>query len=203
MTYLIAHAGRVAGLANEHLALVAAALALAFAIAFPLGALAAKRSKLEAALLGTLGALYTVPSLALLALLVRAFGLGPAPVFAALVAYAQFAIVRGVIAGLRGVDPAALDAATGLGMTPLQRLIRIEVPLAAPVIIGGVRVAAVAMVAIAMLGGYVGAGGLGTLIFTGLAIHHTDEIAAGSIAACGLAVAIDLSLRAFERACTR
>jgi osmoprotectant transport system permease protein len=203
MNYLLEHAARVGALAAEHLELVAAALAVAFAIALPLGAVAARRGPLAAPLLGALGAIYTIPSLALLAVLVRMFGLGPLPVFVALVAYAQFVLVRSVVAALQAVDPAAVDAARGLGMSWRQRLVRVELPLATPVIVGGVRVTAVAMVALAMLGGYVGAGGLGSLIFTGLAIHHTDEIVAGSIAACALAVALDLTLRALERASAR
>jgi osmoprotectant transport system permease protein len=203
MMYAIDHLGRIAGLTLEHLELVAAALATAFAIALPLGTFAARRGPFAGPLLGTLAAIYTIPSLALLALLVRLLGLGIVPIFAALVAYAQFMLVRSVVTGLHGVDRAAVDAARGLGMSDWQRLVRVEFPLATPVILGGVRIAAVAMVALATLGGYVGAGGLGTLIFTGLAIHHTDEIVAGSLAACLLAIAIDVALRGLERASAR
>ncbi len=199
MTYLETHAGRVLALLTAHLELVVFALIVALAIALPLG-IVATRSKREAPLLlGTLGAIYTIPSLALLALLVQAVGLGPLPIFIALVAYAQFMLVRNVVAGIDGVDPAIRDAALGLGMSPRQSLFRIELPLAAPVIMGGVRIAAVAMVALATLGGYVGGGGLGTLIFTGLALHHNDEILAGSIAVSALAITIDFILRGCEK----
>jgi osmoprotectant transport system permease protein len=149
--------------------------------------------------LGVLGALYTIPSLALLALLVEVVGLGPAPVFVALVVYAQFVLVRNVVAGVRAVDPAQRDAALGMGMSALQRVGRVELPQALPVIIGGVRIAAVAMIALATLGGYVGAGGLGSLIFIGFTLHHTDEIVAGSIAVCTLAVGADILLRLLEK----
>lgn len=202
MTYLQTHPSRVLALAAAHLELVALALAVALAIALPLGVLATRSKQKAPLLLGTLGAIYTIPSLALLALLVQAVGLGPLPIFIALVAYAQFMLVRNVVAGIDGVDPAVRDAAIGLGMSPRQSLLRVELPLAAPVILGGVRIAAVAMVALATLGGYVGAGGLGTLIFTGLALHHNDEILAGSIVVSALAITIDGALRLAERAVT-
>ncbi|HEX8806473.1 MAG TPA: ABC transporter permease subunit, partial [Candidatus Aquilonibacter sp.] len=120
-------------------------------------------------------------------------------IFVALVAYAQFVLVRNVLAGVRGVDPAQRDAAIGMGMSAFQRIIRVELPQAFPVILGGVRVAAVAMIALATLGGYVGAGGLGSLIFIGFTLHHNDEIVAGSIAVTTLAIAIDAALRTLER----
>lgn len=199
MSYLQSHASRVLGLLAAHLELVALALLVALAIALPLGIIATRSKRQAPLLLGTLGAIYTIPSLALLALLVQAVGLGPLPIFIALVAYAQFMLVRNVVAGIEGVDPAIRDAALGLGMSSRQSLFRVELPLAAPVILGGVRIAAVAMVALATLGGYVGAGGLGTLIFTGLALHHNDEILAGSIAVSALAIAIDFTLRGCEK----
>ncbi len=199
MTYLQTHAARVLSLLGAHVELVAVALVAALAIALPLGILAARAKRRASLLLGTLGAIYTIPSLALLALLVQAVGLGPLPIFIALVAYAQFMLVRNVVAGIDGVDPAIRDAALGLGMSPRQSLLRVELPLAAPVMLAGARIAAIAMVALATLGGYVGGGGLGTLIFTGLALHHNDEIVAGSIAVSALAIAIDLALRAVER----
>jgi osmoprotectant transport system permease protein len=199
MSYLVAHAGNVALLALAHLGLVAAALATALAIALPLGLWIARNERALRIGLGVLGALYTIPSLALLALLVEVVGLGPAPVFVALVVYAQFVLVRNVVAGVRAVDPAQRDAALGMGMSALQRVGRVELPQALPVIIGGVRIAAVAMIALATLGGYVGAGGLGSLIFIGFTLHHSDEIVAGSIAVCTLAIGADILLRLLEK----
>lgn len=183
----------------QHLALVGSALAVALTIALPLGIVASRSGWLSTLLLGTLGAVYTIPSFALLAILVQAIGLGPLPLFVALVAYAQFMLVRNIVGGLRGVDASALDAGRGLGMTSAQLLVRVQLPLALPAIVGGIRIAAVAMVALATLGGYVGAGGLGTPIFMGLTLHHNGEIVAGSVAVCALAVVIDGSLRALER----
>lgn len=199
MSYLLAHAGSVALLALVHLGLVAAALVTALAIAVPLGLAIARNERALRIGLGVLGALYAIPSLALLALLVEAVGLGPAPVFVALVVYAQFVLVRNVVAGVRAIDPAQRDAALGMGMSALQRARLVELPQALPVIIGGVRIAAVAMIALATLGGYVGAGGLGSLIFIGFTLHHTDEIVAGSITVCTLAIGADIALRLAEK----
>ena len=199
MSYLASHPLRVATLLGSHVEIVAVALTVALLIAVPLGLFAARRPRLSPWLLGTLGAIYTIPSLALLAVLVRAFGLGFAPIFVALVVYAQFMLARNVVAGIAGVDPAQVDAARGLGMSPLQVLLRVEFPQALPVMIGGVRIAAIAMIAIATLGGYVGGVGLGVLIFNGLTLHQPQMIVAGSVTASALAIAVDALLRLVER----
>ncbi|MBV8722960.1 MAG: ABC transporter permease subunit, partial [Candidatus Eremiobacteraeota bacterium] len=120
MSYFLDHPARVGSLTLAHVELVAVALIAACAIALPLGLLAARRPALSGWLLGALGALYTIPSLALLALLVEAAGLGPAPIVVALVLYAQFMLARNVVAGITGVDRAQVDAARGLGMSPSQ-----------------------------------------------------------------------------------
>lgn len=203
MSYLIAHPLRVAALAAAHVQLVAAALVVAFAIALPLGLYAARRPHVAPWLLGTLGAIYTIPSLALLAVLVASFGLGFTPIFVALVVYAQFMLARNIVAGITGVDRAQVDAARGIGMSPAQVLWRVEIPQALPVFIGGVRIAAIALVAIATLGGYVGGAGLGVLIFNGLTLHQPQMIVAGSLAASALAVCVDIVLRLVERSARR
>jgi osmoprotectant transport system permease protein len=200
MNYIAAHPLRVAILAAAHLELVMVALVAALVLALPLGLFAARRPRVAPWLLGTLGAIYTIPSLALLAVLVQLFGLGFAPIFVALVVYAQFMLARNVVAGVNGVDRAQVDAARGLGMSANQVLLRIEFPQALPVLLGGVRIAAIAMIAIATLGGYVGGVGLGVLIFNGLTLHQPQMIVAGSLAACALAIAVDALLRLAERA---
>jgi osmoprotectant transport system permease protein len=199
VNYISSHPLRVAGLLAGHVELVATGLAVAFAIALPLGIFAARNARVAPWLLGTLGAIYTIPSLALLAVFVRAFGLGFTPIFVALVVYGQFMLARNVVAGIAGVDPAQVDAARGLGMSPLQVLLKVELPLALPVVIGGVRIAAIAMIAIATLGGYVGGLGLGVLIFNGLTLHQPQMIVAGSVTASALAIAVDALLRLIER----
>ena len=195
MNYLTGHPMRVAELAAVHVEMVALALLAALLFAVPLGIFAARRARIEPWVLGTLGAIYTIPSLALLAVLVQVLGLGFAPIFVALVVYAQFMLARNVVAAIHGVDRAQVDAARGLGMSPPQILLRVEFPQALPVVIGGIRIAAIAMIAIATLGGYVGGGGLGVLIFNGLTLHQPQMIVAGSVAASVLAVAVDGVLR--------
>jgi osmoprotectant transport system permease protein len=199
MSYLAAHPLRVAALAASHLELVGLALLVGLVFAVPLGVVAARRPSTAPWILGTLGAIYTIPSLALLAVLVQWFGLGFTPIFVALVVYAQFMLARNVAAGIANVDRAQVDAARGCGMSSRQVLLKVEVPLALPVLIGGVRIAAIAMIAIATLGGYVGGVGLGVLIFNGLTLHQSQMIVAGSLAASALAVAVDALLRLAER----
>lgn len=203
MSFLIAHPATVAARFGEHVVLVAISLAIALAIALPLGVFVARRPRAGAAVLGVLGAIYTIPSLALLAILVVLFGLGAPTAIAALVVYAQMLLVRNIAAGLRAVSPAALDAADGLGFTPRQRLFRIELPLALPAILAGMRIATVALIAIATVAAWIDAGGLGALVFEGLHQNNPDKIVAGSIGAIVLAIVADLALRAVERAAAR
>lgn len=200
MTYLAAHPALVLMRLGQHVVLVAVSLAIALAIAFPLGVLAARNRRAGAVILGTTGAIYTIPSLALLALLIIPFGLGTGTAIVALVAYAQMILVRGIVAGLRGVDPALVDAARGLGLTAWQTLLRIELPAATAVILGGVRIAAVTLVALATIAAWIDAGGLGVLLFEGIHTDDAQKIFAGSLVAAALAIAVDISLRAAERA---
>jgi osmoprotectant transport system permease protein len=203
VNYLAAHPGIVAGRLVEHVVLVLVSLAVALTIALPLGVLVARRPRAGAVILGVLNAIYTIPSLALLAILVAVFGLGTPTAIVALVAYAQMILVRNIAEGLRGVSPAALDAADGLGFTPFERLIRVEIPLALPAILGGIRIVTVALIGIATVAAWIDAGGLGTLVFEGLHQDDPDKIVAGSLAAIALALAADVALRWAERASVR
>jgi osmoprotectant transport system permease protein len=203
VNYLAAHPGIVAGRLGEHVVLVLVSLAVALTIALPLGVLVARRPRAGAVILGVLNAIYTIPSLALLAILVAVFGLGTPTAIVALVAYAQMILVRNIAEGLRGVSPAALDAADGLGFTPFERLIRVEIPLALPAILGGIRIVTVALIGIATVAAWIDAGGLGTLVFEGLHQDDPDKIVAGSLAAIALALAADVALRWAERASVR
>jgi osmoprotectant transport system permease protein len=200
MTYLATHLDRVGALLGQHVFLVGVSLAAALLIALPLGVAAARNPRAGAAILAVTGALYTIPSLALLALLVAVLGLGQLTAIAALIVYAQMILIRGVVAGLRGVDPALVDAARGLGFTARQTLVRVEFPAALPVVLGGVRVAAVSLVALATVAAWINAGGLGVLLFEGIGTNNPQKIFAGALAAAVLAIAADLTLRGAERA---
>jgi osmoprotectant transport system permease protein len=200
MTYLFAHFARVADLLGQHVVLVGVALIVALVIAVPLGVLATRNTRAGAVILGVTGVIYTIPSLALLAMLVTALGLGQTTAIVALVAYAQMILVRGVVAGLRGVDVALIDAARGIGFTPRQTLLRVEFPAALPVMLGGVRVATVSLVALATVAAWINAGGLGVLLFEGISTNNPDKIVAGALAAAALAIVADVVLRGAERA---
>jgi osmoprotectant transport system permease protein len=199
VSFILRHPDIVAARFGEHVLLTFVSLAIALAIAFPLGVLTARNPRIGAITLATLNVIYTIPSLALLAILVAIFGLGMPTAVVALVAYAQMILVRNIAAGLRGVSPAALDAADGLGYTRFGRLVRIEIPLALPAIVGGIRIATVSLIGIATVAAWIDAGGLGTLVFEGLHQDDPDKIIAGSVAAIVLALIADGLLRLAER----
>ncbi|MGH2404405.1 MAG: ABC transporter permease [bacterium] len=198
MRYLLENPVVILRLLGQHLLMTFLALALAALIALPLGVIAARRPGLRGPLFTVLGLIYTIPSLALFVLLIPVMGLGLVPAITALVAYAQVILVRNVTVGLLGVDPAVLEAARGMGMTDWQRFRRVELPLALPVILAGVRVAVLAIVGIGTIAAFINAGGLGVLLFTGVAQSFPDKIIAGSIAASALALAANALLRTLE-----
>jgi osmoprotectant transport system permease protein len=199
VTYLIRHPLEIATFTGQHILLTFGSLVIALLIALPLGIVVARDARFAGPTLAVLGIIYTIPSLALLAFLVRIFGLGTLSAIIALVAYAQLILVRNIVVGLRGVDRAQLDAATGLGFTPLGRLWRIELPQAVPAIVGGIRIATVSLIAVATVASYIHAGGLGDLLFDGIHQDYPQKIIAGSIAAGALAIIADVSLRGVER----
>lgn len=203
MNYLVEHPDEIGWRLLQHLEIVALALVVAFALALPLGILAARDARVRGPLLGTLGVVYTLPSLAVFALLIPLFGLGLVTTEIALVAYAQMILVRNIVAGLDAVPVAIREAALGLGMTRTQTLLRVEFPIALPLVIGGLRLAAVATVSIATLAGKIDAGGLGALLFAGLDNDDPGRIVAGSVAAAALAIGIDALLRLVERTAAR
>ena len=200
MTYLFSHPGRVGALLGEHIALVAVALLIALAVALPLGIIAARKPRAASIILGTASVIYTIPSLALLALLTFVFGLGSLTAVIALALYAQLVLLRGIVAGLQGVDPALIDAARGIGLTARQAFLRVELPAALPVMLAGLRVASVTLVALATVAGWIDAGGLGTLLFEGLRTSNPAKEIAAALAAAVLAICVDAALRATERA---
>ena len=199
MSWLAGHPAQVAILLEQHLALVGTALIAALAIALPLGYWTARHPASSGPIYGIFGAIYTIPSLALLALLVPVLGLGFWTAVVALAAYAQMILIRNTAEGFRSISPAPLEAAAGLGMTRAQQFWRVELPLALPVIVGGVRIATVALIAIASVAAWINAGGLGVLFFDGIHRNDVQKIVAGSIASAALAVIADALLRGIER----
>lgn len=177
---------------EQHLGLTFLSLLLAIIVGIPLGVLISRRRKLLAPVLGTAGILQTVPSIALLGFMIPMFGIGATPAIIALLIYALLPIIRNTYTGITGVDPVVLEAATALGMNKIQRLFKVEFPLAMPVIIAGIRTAAVINVGVATLASFVAAGGLGEFIFGGISLNNTNMILAGAIPAALLAVLLDL-----------
>lgn len=179
----------------EHLWIVAISISLGTILGLALGVWAYRTPALRAAILGTTGLILTIPSLALYALLVGVIGLGTRPVILALTLYSLLPIVRNTLTGLLGVDPAIVESAQGMGMGQWRRLLRIEVPLAWPVIIAGIRISTVIVVGIAALGAIVNGPGLGVLIFDGLrrigSPVAVDIALAGTLGVVVLGVALD------------
>jgi osmoprotectant transport system permease protein len=203
VSWLLRNYDQVVIALGQHIAIAATALAIAFAIALPIGIVAARRERVYAAAIAIAGFLYTIPTLAFLALLIPLVGLGRTNVIIAMVAFSLVVLIRNVAAGIRGVAPDVVDAALGMGMSVRQRLLRIELPLAAPVIVAGVRVAAVTVISVTVVGAYVNAGGLGTLIFNGIANDHAPKIWSGALTACALAIAVDAAFAFLERRLAR
>jgi len=205
--YLERSGDRVLRLGVEHLVLVLVALAIGTVLGLALGVVCARRPRARALVLGASGLILTVPSFALFTLLFGFIGrLGTAVVLPGLVLYSLLPIVRNTVTGLLQVDPAVVESAKGVGMGPVRRLLRIELPLAWPVVLTGVRVSGVLLVGIAALGTLVGGPGLGELIFSGLRIIGSPNAAnlalAGTLGVVVIAVLLDVLFLAVARLTT-
>jgi osmoprotectant transport system permease protein len=198
MSYIIKNPGVILGLLLEHLQMTGMAVLIAVAIALPVALLVTYYRWLNVPLLGFLGTLYTVPSLALMILLVPIFGLSRQSVVVAMIIYTQVILVRNFSVGLQSIDPAILEAARGMGMNPWQRWWQIQMPLILPICLAGVRLATVVAIAIATIGAKFGAGGLGVMLFEGVSQARNDKIFAGAIAVALLAFAMNGALLALE-----
>ena len=195
---------------TRHIALVAGSVGPALVIGFPLGVAAARRPRLQGPLFAILNLLQTVPSIALFGLLIAPLssvaaalprlaalgvgGIGPAPAIIALVLYALLPIVRNTATGISGIDPAVIDAAQGMGLTPRQIFSRVELPLALPILLAGLRIVIVQTIGLAVVAALIGAGGLGTFVFEGLGQYALDLVLLGALPAIGLALAADFVL---------
>lgn len=182
----------------QHVVLVAEAMAISLALAFPLGIWSARRPLVYSAVLLGTGILYTIPALALFALLVPVIGLGSGPALVAIVTYSLLVLIRNIVVGLRGVPAEVLEAADGMGYGPWRRLAQIELPLAAPVILAGLRLTVVTQISVATVGAFIGAGGLGDIIFQGITQDIGDKVVVGAVVASLLAIAADEVLRRIE-----
>lgn len=192
----------MAQLTGEHFILVLVSMAIAVGAGLPLGILLTRRPSLRPPLLGFANVMQTIPSLALFGFLIPIpliGGIGKRTAIVALVLYALLPILRNTLAGILGVDPAVRESAIAMGMTGRQLLWQVELPLAAPTIIAGVRIATVTTVGTATIAAAIGAGGLGVFIFRGIASVDTTQILAGAIPAALLALLSDGGFSWIER----
>jgi len=197
--FIVSQQDKLLAQTAQHLGLTFLSLLLAIVIGIPLGILIARRRSLATPVLGVAGILQTVPSIALLGFMIPAFGIGATPAIIALLIYALLPIIRNTYTGIVGVSPIVVEAATALGMSKRQRLFKVEFPLALPVIIAGIRTAAVINVGVATLASFVAAGGLGEFIFGGISLNNTNMILAGAIPAALLAVLLDIAIGYLQR----
>ncbi len=177
-----------------HIGLTFASLLLSVIIGIPLGIFISHKRSWSRQVLAVAGILQTIPSIALLGFMIPLLGIGPKPAIVALMLYALLPIIRNTYTGITGVNAAVTDAAKGMGMTAKQVLMQVELPLAMPVILAGIRTATVINVGVATLAAYIAAGGLGEFIFGGIALNNTNMILAGAIPAALLAVLFDFLL---------
>lgn len=187
---------------REHLLLVGISVGLAILVAIPLGVLAAKRERFGHAVLAITGVLQTIPSLVMFVLFIPLLGVGPRPAICALFLYSLLPIVRNTHAGLTGIPQPLQESALALGLPPLARLRLIELPLAAPAILAGIKTAAVINVGTATLGGFISAGGYGEPIFRGIRLARTDLLLEGAIPAALMALAAQGLFDLIERRVT-
>jgi osmoprotectant transport system permease protein len=200
--FFAAHRLEILQSTGEHLWLVVIAMLIAIAVGVPLGIAVTRKPWLSKPILGTANVAETIPSLALFGFLLPVPWLGSRAdrlAIVALAVYALLPIIRNTITGIQGIDPNVREAARAMGMTDLQILRRVELPLALPVLLAGIRVATVWTVGIATIAAAVGAGGLGEFIFRGLAMVDNRVILAGAIPAAILALLADIVLGLFER----
>jgi len=206
LNFLLTHKREVATLTAEHLWLVGISMLLAIAVGVPLGILLTRRPRWKAFVLGSTNVVQTIPSLALFGLLLPLPWLGARADRLAIVALALYAllpIVRNTYVGIAGISPPVREAAVAMGLTSGQLLWHVELPLALPVLLSGIRVAAVITIGVATIAAAIGAGGLGEFIFRGIAMVDNGVILAGAIPAALMALAADLTLSGVEKLLVR
>ncbi len=200
--FFASHREEILAATHEHLSLVLISMAIAVAIAVPLGLALVSRPRLRATALAVASIFQTIPSLALFGFLIPLpflGGIGARTAIIALVLYALLPILRNTYVGLTGIDPAIIEAAEAMGMTERQILFRVRLPLATSFILAGIRTATVITIGVATIAAAIGAGGLGTFIFRGVAMVSDAVILAGAIPAALLALLADFLLGLLER----
>lgn len=197
--WALSEPGNIPVLMVEHLYYTLITLVIGALIAIPVGLYIGHTGKFAFIAINAGNAGRSLPTLGLLSLLVTLIGIGLVPVIAALVILAIPPILTSTYAGLRAVDPAAIDAAKGMGMREMQSLFRVEIPMALPLIVSGLRSSTLQVVSTATVGAYVGLGGLGRLLIDGLALNQYDRVIAGAVMVAVLAIVLDLIAGGVQR----
>ena len=199
MSYLLNHFDTIFFRLLEHLWVSILSVLVALIIALPVAWILFEQQRLKNLVLGTLGVVYTIPSIALIIFLVPLFGLNKTSVFIALVIYSQIPLIRNILAGLENIAHDIREAAIGLGMNRWQLAWKIELPLAMPLILAGIRIALVVVISIASIGAKFGAGGLGVLLFEGIGQYRMDKLWIGTILIGGMAWGFYSGLKRLEQ----
>ena len=202
VNYFIRNLNVILKLTLEHITITVTAVSISTFIGVAVGILITRYKRAAAPVIGVAGILYTIPSLALFGMLIPFTGIGIKPTLIALVLYSQLALVRNTFVGIVNIDPAIREAGKGMGMSPWQFLRMVELPMALPVIMAGIRTAAVMNIGTATIAAYIGAGGLGWLIFRGIASVNTEQIVAGALPVTLLAIGVDYLFVLLERLLT-
>lgn len=203
MTWAPKHIPEILAAAGQHLVLSLLSVLVGGTIALVLGILCARRPRLYAIALTVTGTIFVIPSLALFALMIPFLGLGMKPALVGLSSYCLLILLRNVVTGLRGVPAEILDAADGMGYGPWQRLTRIELPLALPLIVSGIRIALVTVIGIATVAAFIDAGGLGAIILMGIDQNYPEKILVGGLLTALMATFFDVLLSGTEKALMR
>jgi osmoprotectant transport system permease protein len=205
--FIVANLSIIGQRTLEHVSIVGVAVAIAILTGVPIGILITQSKAAADRVLYVAAVIMTIPSIALFGLLIPVLsligqGIGYLPAVIALILYSQLPIIRNTYTAIMNVDPALREAARGMGMTPFQRLRHVELPIALPVIVNGVRNAVVLSIAVAAIATYIGAGGLGTFISRGISQTDIRQLLTGALAVSLLAIVADYALLAFQRALT-
>lgn len=200
--WIASHVGEIGVRIQEHLVLVAIAVGVGFVVAFGLAIVALWRPRLYAPIVWVSGTLYTIPSLALFALLIPFTGLSIATAEIGLVSYTLLILVRNIVAGIRAVPEEVREAASAMGHGPVQRFLRVELPIAAPAIVAGIRLATVSTIGLVTVTAVIGQGGLGALILDGLILFFSTPLIVGAVLSVALAVVADAALALLQRRVT-
>jgi osmoprotectant transport system permease protein len=200
--WITGHRSRILHLLVEHIELTVIAVAVGLAISFPLAVYAYRHRAAYAPIVQVTGLLYTIPSLALMALLLPITGLSYTTAEIPLISYTLLILIRNTVVGLRAVPEDVKDAALGMGYTRRQLLWRVELPLALPAIVAGIRIATVSTIGLVTIAALIGRGGLGQLILEGLNIFYTTEFLLGALLSVALALVADALLLIGQRALT-